>query len=108
MGPKDTSQRAADLFLQPLIELLNPRHELVRLAAAMDWTSIERTFSAHFASRTGRPALPPRLVAGLLHRQHACDRSDEVAVSTWVENRSGNLGSWRRSSRHQFLGIQAS
>ena len=33
MGPKDTSERVPDMFRQPLVELLNPRHELVRLAA---------------------------------------------------------------------------
>ena len=71
MGPKDTSERVADMFRQPLIDLLNPRHELVRLAAVMDWGLIEASFSKHFASTTGRPALPPRLVAGLLYLQHA-------------------------------------
>jgi hypothetical protein len=58
----------------------------VRLAAVIDWQEIERTFGAHFASTTGRPALPPRLVAGLLYLQHAYDCSDEAAVNTWVEN----------------------
>jgi IS5 family transposase len=52
----------------------------------MDWTSIEKSYSAHFASHTGRPALPPMLVAGLLYLQHAYDCSDEVAVNAWVEN----------------------
>jgi IS5 family transposase len=58
----------------------------VLLGDAMDWSDIERSFSAHFASTTGRPALPPRLVAGLLYLQHAYDCSDEIAVNTWVEN----------------------
>ena len=86
MGPKDTSERVSDMFRQPLIELLNPRHELVKLAGVMDWGLIEASFSKHFASTTGRPALSPRLVAGLLYLQHAYDCSDEVAVNTWVEN----------------------
>ena len=34
----------------------------------------------------GRPALPPRLVAGLLYLQHAFNASDEAVVSTWLEN----------------------
>ena len=86
MGPKDQQERVADLFRQPLSELLNPRHELVRLAGLMDWDLIERSFSAHFSSPTGRPALPPRLVAGLLYLQHAYDCSDEAVVNTWLEN----------------------
>lgn len=52
----------------------------------MDWSEIERSFSAHFASTTGRSALAPRLVVGLLYLQHAYDCSDEIAVKTWVEN----------------------
>jgi transposase, IS5 family len=87
MGPKDTTVRVPDMFRQPLIELLNTKHELVRLGDAMDWSLIEQSFSVHFeGSRTGRPALPTRLVAGLLYLQHAFDCSDEAAVNTWVEN----------------------
>jgi IS5 family transposase len=63
-GSKDTSERVSDMFRQQLVELLNPHHELVGLASAMDWGLIEASFSKHFASTTGRPALPPRLVAG--------------------------------------------
>jgi IS5 family transposase len=86
MGPKPPEAQSGELFRQPLIEQLNGRHPLVRLAAVIDWQEIERTFGAHFASTTGRPALPPRLVAGLLYLQHAYDCSDEAAVNTWVEN----------------------
>lgn len=86
MGPKPPEAQSGELFRQPLIEQLNSRHPLVRLAAVIDWQEIERTFGAHFASTTGRPALPPRLVAGLLYLQHAYDCSDEAAVNTWVEN----------------------
>jgi hypothetical protein len=32
------------MFRQPLIELLNPRHELVRLAGVIDWGLIEESF----------------------------------------------------------------
>ena len=43
------------------------------LAALMDWEQIEQHFAGHFPSGCGRPALPPRLVAGLLYLQHAND-----------------------------------
>jgi IS5 family transposase len=86
MGPKPPVAQSGELFRPPLIEQLNRRHPLVRLAAIIDWQEIERSFGAHFASTTGRPALPPRLVAGLLYLQHAYDCSDEAAVNTWVEN----------------------
>ena len=86
MGPKPQTPQSGDLFRFPLAEHLNPKHELVLLGDAMDWSEIERSFSAHFASTTGRPALAPRLVAGLLYLQHVYDCSDEIAVKTWVEN----------------------
>lgn len=54
----------------------------VRLASLIDWGEIERSFGAHFTSTGGRPALPPRLVAGLLCLQHTFDVSDEAVVNT--------------------------
>jgi IS5 family transposase len=86
MGPKPQTPQTAVLFRQPLSEQLNPKHELMLLGEAVDWSEIERSFSAHFASTTGRPALAPRLVAGLLYLQHAYDCSAEIAFNTWVEN----------------------
>jgi IS5 family transposase len=68
------------LFRFPLAEHLNPKHELVLLCDAMDWSEIERSLSEHFASTAGRPTLPPRLVAGLLYLQHAKDFSDEIVL----------------------------
>jgi IS5 family transposase len=61
-------------------------HPLVRLARLINWDEIERSFGAHFTSSRGRPALSPRLVAGLLYLQHANDASDQAVVATWLEN----------------------
>ncbi len=66
--------------------MLNPKHPLLKLADVIDWPTIEQSFGAHFASTRGRPALPPRLVAGLLYLQHTYDCSDEAVVNTWIEN----------------------
>ena len=77
---------SSDFFRQPLIDMINPKHPLVKLAAVIDWDEIGQSFGAHFESRFGRPALSPRLVAGLLYLQHAYDCSDEAVVNTWVEN----------------------
>jgi IS5 family transposase len=56
------------------------------LANVIGWEEIERSFGSHFQATTGRPALSPRLVAGLLYLQHAYDCSDEAIVNTWIEN----------------------
>ena len=86
MGPKQVVPQSGALFQQTLLEMINVKHPLVKLADVIDWEEIERTFGGHFVSSTGRPALRPRLVAGLLYLQHAYDCSDEVIINTWVEN----------------------
>jgi transposase, IS5 family len=86
MGPKPTLPRTDELFRQRLDEQIKMSHPLVRLAGLLNWPEIERVFGAHFASTRGRPALRPRLIAGLLYLQHANDASDEAVVATWLEN----------------------
>ena len=86
MGPKPVLPQTAELFRQRLDEQINMRHPLVRLAGFIDWEEIEASFAAHFVSSVGRPALRPRLVAGLLYLQHTFSASDEVVVNTWMEN----------------------
>ena len=86
MGPKPSGPHTGDLFRYSLVEMINLKHPLVRLADVMDWELIAKVFGAHFASPTGRPALSPRLVAGRLYLQHAYDCSDEEIVNTWMEN----------------------
>jgi IS5 family transposase len=75
-----------DLLRPRLVDLIDMRHELVKLAALIDWEFFEREWSGFFPSTTGRPATSPRLVAGLLYLQHAFRLSDEAVVARWVEN----------------------
>ena len=86
MGPKPSQPQSGELFRPRLDEQLNMKHPLVRLAKLINWAEIERTFATSFTSGRGRPALPPRLIAGLLYLQHTFDASDEAVVNTWVEN----------------------
>lgn len=86
MGPKPVLPQTAELFRQALRGQINLKHPLVRLADLIDWQRIESVCSAHFPSGRGRPASPPRLVAGLLYLQHAFGLSDEGVVWGWVEN----------------------
>lgn len=86
MGPKGKHPSTGDLFRQPLRELINEKHPLVRLEELIDWSIFETRWSAFFPSKTGRPATPPRLVAGLLYLQHTFACSDEELVWAWVEN----------------------
>jgi len=84
MRPKPSLPQTGELFRPRLDEPINMKHPLVRLAGLIDWAEIERTFTVSFTSGRGRPALPPRLVAGLLYRQHTFNASDEAVVNTWV------------------------
>ena len=86
MGPKTPVAQSFELFRQSLCKMLNAKYPLVKMADVIEWDEIERSFGAHFQATTGRPALSPRLVAGLLYLQHAHDCSDEAIVNTWVEN----------------------
>ena len=86
MGPRPRTRQMDELPRSRLDEQLKMSHPLIRLASLMNWQEIERSFGAHFASSRGRPALSPRLVAGLLYLQHANDASDESVVATWLEN----------------------
>ncbi len=75
-----------DLLRARLVDMIDPRHELVKLAALIDWEVFEQEWAGFFPSGKGRPATAPRLVAGLLYLQHAYRLSDEAVVARWVEN----------------------
>ena len=75
-----------DLLRPRLVDMIDLRHELVKLTDLIDWEVFEREWAGFFPSFTGRPATPPRLVAGLLYLQHAYRLSDEAIVARWVEN----------------------
>jgi len=71
MKPKKPSVEQDDLLRARLVEMIDMRHELVKLAALIDWEVFEREWGGFFPSHTGRPATPPRLVAGVFYLQHA-------------------------------------
>jgi IS5 family transposase len=86
MKHRPRSPEQNDLFRPRLVDMIDLRHELVALAALIDWEFFEREWAGFFPSTTGRPATSPRLVAGLLYLQHAFRLSDEAVVARWVEN----------------------
>jgi IS5 family transposase len=63
MGPKSATPQKQHLFGDPLDQHLNLKYPLIQLAALIDWAEIDKTFSGHFVSDCGSPALPSRLVA---------------------------------------------
>ncbi|BCG82932.1 hypothetical protein MesoLj113b_64740 [Mesorhizobium sp. 113-3-3] len=75
-----------DLFRSRLDQIINMKHELVRLAQAIDWPVLEERFGAVYSDGPGMPPLPTRLMAGLAILKHTFNLSDEVLCARWVEN----------------------
>lgn len=86
MHPKDArDDGSADMFRNRLDNIINPRHELVRLASAIDWSRFDKAFGDVYTDK-GRPALPTRLMAGLTILKYMHDLSDPEVTARWVEN----------------------
>ncbi len=103
MGPKPTKERSEhDLFRTELVNLIDTRHELARLAELIDWQAFSEEWSPQFTSTTGRPALPTRLMASLLYLKHLYALSDEDVVERWCENPYWQHFSGERYFRHDL------
>ena len=74
-----------DLFRHRLDNLIDRRHELVRLAAMIDWEGFAAQWGEAFCE-VGRPAIATRLIAGLHYLKHTYGLSDEQVVKRWAEN----------------------
>lgn len=64
---------------------LDQRHELYRLAEAMDWQEIEDQFE-NLYSYTGRPGLPIQQMVGLLILKQIQNLGDERVCEHWRES----------------------
>ena len=77
---------SSDLFSEQLDTMLNPRHELYRLADLVDGSVFDTAFGALYCPDNGCPGKPTRLLVGLHYLTHCYGLSDEAVVSGWVEN----------------------
>ena len=71
-----------ELFRAKLRNIINLRHELVRLGDLIDWARLEAHFAPYY-SAAGRPGLPIRLVVGLHLLKHIEGLSDEAVCERW-------------------------
>jgi len=74
-----------DLFGMRLEDALDQRHDLYLLASAIDWESLEESFSPLY-SRNGRPSHPVRRMAGLLILKQLRGLSDPGVCELWRES----------------------
>lgn len=86
MKPHPRASEQHDLLRPRLVDMIDTRHELVKLAGLIDWDFFDREWATFFPSHQGRPVTSPRLVAGLMYLQHVFKLSDEAVVARWVEN----------------------
>jgi len=97
---RETGQ--TDLFKARLEQIVDMKHAVAKLAAAIDWGFFEKSFGALYNDGPGQPPLPTRLMAGLAILEHMHNLSDEGLCERWVENpyyqlcaSSSAKGSWR-------------
>jgi len=74
-----------DIFRPFLQDFINPDHELIILAHAIDWSYFEKEFAPLY-SNTGQPAMPIRLMVGSLMLKHLYNLGDETLVKEWIMN----------------------
>ena len=73
---------SGDLFRARLDQIINIVHELVRLAAAIDWEWIDAELADRFSDK-GRPGTETRFMVGLLLLKHIYALSDEGVCERW-------------------------
>ena len=74
------------LFQSRLVQILDLKHPLCKLAMAIDWSYFDTQFESHYSPDKGSPAKPTRLLVALHYLKHTFNESDESVVARWVEN----------------------
>jgi hypothetical protein len=65
MPPVPPPSEQPELFRSALVNLVDRRHPLVRLAGLIDWGRFATAFGPLYREGVGRPGLPTRLMVGL-------------------------------------------
>jgi len=86
MRPREQTKGQDDLFRARLDQIIDTRHELVRLAGLIDWRLLDHKLGDMYTDGPGQPPLPTRLMAGLSILKHTHNLSDEELERRWVEN----------------------
>jgi len=83
-NPDDIAQD--ELFKVRLEDIIDPRHELVKLGELVGWDGLEAKLSVFYCADNGRPGSSIRLMAGLCFLKDIKGVSDEELCATWCEN----------------------
>ena len=102
MRPRKTETTGSgDLFRARLDQIIDMRHELARLADAIDWAWIDGALAGRFGLE-GRPATEARFMVGFLLLKHIYALSDEGVCARWVENPYFQYFTGEEFFRHAF------
>src|ERR1700724_4644766 len=82
------AQGETDMFRNRLDNMIDKRHEFVRLTKLIDGKRFDEAFGDLYAEK-GRPGLPTRLMVGLHLLKHARGISDEQVCAQWLRGRIG-------------------
>jgi len=75
-----------DLFRSRLDQIIDMQHQLVKLAARVNWVRLEAVCGEAYRDGPGMPPLPTRLMAGLVILKFTFDLSDDACCERWVES----------------------
>ena len=78
--------RQKELFRTELIKIIDPDHNLAKLAKAVDWDRLEEVFGSTYCQDHGRPAINTRLMVALHYLKCSHNLSDKDVVKGWMEN----------------------
>lgn len=76
----------SNFFGTDLIEQLDPKDPLLKLAAVIPWQTFDQSFAKHYTQGIGRPSKPIRLMVGLLILKQLENLSDEAVVLQFKRN----------------------
>ena len=80
---KQRTTGSSDLFRARLDQIIDMKHELVRLGGRIDWGWIDGEVAPLY-SEQGRPGIETRFVIGLMLLKHIYGLSDEGVCERWV------------------------
>ncbi|MGK7871623.1 IS5 family transposase [Falsiroseomonas sp. E2-1-a20] len=86
MPPKSPPSEQPELFRSALVNLVDRRHPLVRLAGLIDWERFTTAFGPLYSDGVGRPGLPTRLMVGLHLIKHMDGLSDDAVCARFLDS----------------------
>jgi IS5 family transposase len=86
MPPVSPPPDQPELFRSALVNLVDRRHPLVRLAGLIDWDRFAIAFGPLYSEGVGRPGLPSRLMVGLHLIKHMDGLSDDAVCARFLDS----------------------